>query len=324
MSMRILAALLLTALVPAARADGPILAESTEPLIPGAKMPLKLWEIERIAPDLYSFRYTFYRNVFMVTPEGVIATDPLTPEAAATLQAQLPKVTDQPVRYVVYSHSHFDHASGGKVFKDAGATFVAHERCAANWREHTTPDIVMPDVTWKDHHVIELGGRSLELFYYGPAHDNCLAALLFRPANMLFLVDMGNLPTGWTMFYNPTVSEDRVWNMVRWHRSVEALIEREQIATVIGAHINTGRDAQGRLGFIRATTGPAHTVTERRMFWEGGITAAREAIAAGTPPAAVPDLLVERKVLADKVVGWEPEKMRIFFRRMVTYVLTGE
>jgi hypothetical protein len=135
---------------------------------------------------------------------------------------------------------------------------------------------------------------------------------------------MGNLPTGWAMFYNPTVSEDRVWNMVAWHRNVEALIAREKIDTVIGAHINTGRDEQGRLGFIRATTGPASTVSERRMFWDGAITAARDEIAAGTPPAQVPDVLVERKVLADEVVGYEPEKMRILFRRMVAYVVTGE
>ena len=36
-----------------------------------------------------------------------------------------------PVRYVVYSHSHFDHAEGGAVFADT-AKFVAHENMLRN------------------------------------------------------------------------------------------------------------------------------------------------------------------------------------------------
>ena len=36
-------------------------------------------------------------------------------------------MTKAPIKYVVYSHSHFDHIAGGKPFKELGATFVAHE-----------------------------------------------------------------------------------------------------------------------------------------------------------------------------------------------------
>ncbi|WP_428103361.1 MBL fold metallo-hydrolase [Candidatus Rariloculus sp.] len=35
-----------------------------------------------------------------------------------------------PVRYVLYSHHHWDHASGGAVFADT-AIYIAHERMAA-------------------------------------------------------------------------------------------------------------------------------------------------------------------------------------------------
>jgi glyoxylase-like metal-dependent hydrolase (beta-lactamase superfamily II) len=34
----------------------------------------------------------------------------------------------QPIKYMIYSHHHYDHIAGGKPFKDAGATFVAHKR----------------------------------------------------------------------------------------------------------------------------------------------------------------------------------------------------
>ena len=37
-------------------------------------------------------------------------------------------MTDKPVKYVIYSHHHFDHVAGGKALKDAGAIFIAHRR----------------------------------------------------------------------------------------------------------------------------------------------------------------------------------------------------
>jgi len=37
-------------------------------------------------------------------------------------------VTNQPIKYLIYSHHHFDHIAGGKAFKDAGARVIAHKR----------------------------------------------------------------------------------------------------------------------------------------------------------------------------------------------------
>src|SRR5690606_32523288 len=129
------------------------------------------------------------RTLFVVTGDGVIVADPLNDAAAREMRRQIARLTDQPVRYVAYSHSHFDHAAGGQVFKDEGATFVAHEQCARNWQESTRDDIVPADVTFSDRYTIELGGKSVEMRYFGPAHDNCMAALLIRPANLLLTVD---------------------------------------------------------------------------------------------------------------------------------------
>ncbi|TDJ44839.1 MAG: MBL fold metallo-hydrolase [Gammaproteobacteria bacterium] len=70
-------------------------------------------ELEQLAENLYAFRYGPYRSLFMVTDEGVIATDPISPEAAVKYRAAIASVTDQPVKYVVYSHAHWDHARGG-------------------------------------------------------------------------------------------------------------------------------------------------------------------------------------------------------------------
>src|SRR5579885_3423836 len=61
-------------------------------------------EITKLADGLYLFRHKFHQAIFVTTPKGVIVTDPIAPEAAAWLKTEIQKLTDQPVRYVVYSH----------------------------------------------------------------------------------------------------------------------------------------------------------------------------------------------------------------------------
>ncbi len=308
-------------LLGSARAD--VISQSPEPLYPGA--PLQRWETEKIADDVYGFRYSVYRSVFMVTDEGVIVADPINVKAAAILHDEIRKLTDLPVKYVAYSHSHWDHAAGARVFKDEGATVVAQEQCAANLRENPHSDVVMPDVTFADYYRISLGGRSLDLHYFGPSHDNCLVVMRLLPANMLFVVDIANPPSGWHMPYNPTFSEDRVWNMVAVLAAAEDLVRRERIETMIGGHISTElRPGSARPVLVRGTLGPAAAIAERREFLQAAIDAVRAELAAGTPVSQVPDALVARRFLADRVLGYDAEKMRMLLHRIANYAVTGE
>ena len=70
-------------------------------------------------------------RIFYVTPGGIILGDPINTAFSTWLKEQLAQRFKVPVRYVVYSHSHFDHAEGGAVFADT-ATFVAHENMLRN------------------------------------------------------------------------------------------------------------------------------------------------------------------------------------------------
>ena len=75
--------------------------------------------------NVYIFRYQGHQSMFVVTKAGVIATDPIglrRPQAVTTYIDEIKKVTSQPIKYVIYSHSHYDHIAGGKPFKDLGAT----------------------------------------------------------------------------------------------------------------------------------------------------------------------------------------------------------
>ena len=79
--------------------------------------------------NVYIFRYGGHQSMFIVTQAGVIATDPISerrPAAKAYIE-EIQKVTKAPIKYVIYSHSHYDHIAGGKPFKDLGATFIAQK-----------------------------------------------------------------------------------------------------------------------------------------------------------------------------------------------------
>jgi glyoxylase-like metal-dependent hydrolase (beta-lactamase superfamily II) len=81
--------------------------------------------------NVYVFRAGNHQAMFVTTHDGVIATDPIgygRAQMVKTYLDEIRKVTDKPLKYLVYSHHHYDHIAGGQPFKDAGATIVAHRR----------------------------------------------------------------------------------------------------------------------------------------------------------------------------------------------------
>lgn len=86
-------------------------------------------EITNITGDLYRARENNHNTVFLVTSEGVILADPINTGFAEWLKSELADRFGTTVEYALYSHHHWDHASGGSVF-DATATFVGHENMA--------------------------------------------------------------------------------------------------------------------------------------------------------------------------------------------------
>lgn len=95
------------------------------------ELPGTVREIIPITDNLYRARDGNWYVIFLVTPDGIILGDTLNVTFAEWLKAELDERFDVPVRYVVYSHSHFDHAEGGGVFAET-ALFVAHENMLRN------------------------------------------------------------------------------------------------------------------------------------------------------------------------------------------------
>ena len=225
----------------------------------------------QVADGVYAFDPgDEYNSMFVVTDDGVVAFESVNSQHAAGFLEAIKGVTDQPVRYLLNSHNHWDHASGGGVFRDAGATILVHEK-AAEWMEvNLGADQVQPDEIWsgarKD---LVVGSTTIELHYMGMNHG--LGMTVFRLAEEK-VVYVADLVTPKRILF--TIVPD--FNIQEWVRSLNE-IEALDFEQAVFSHSNSG-----------SPIGTKQDVVESREF----ITDLQGAIVAefqkGTNPFVIP------------------------------------
>jgi glyoxylase-like metal-dependent hydrolase (beta-lactamase superfamily II)/rhodanese-related sulfurtransferase len=125
---------------------------------------------------------------FIVTDEGVVVINAGDNYLLArALHEEIKAITDQPVRYVVLENGQGHAAMGSAYWKEQGAHIIAHADARAELEAHGEAilqrvlrrsrdkgmgtRLVLPDETFEDRRVIELGGERIELLHLGPAHS---------------------------------------------------------------------------------------------------------------------------------------------------------
>lgn len=151
------------------------------------------YETTKIADGVYQFRYRAHNAFFVVTGDGILAFDPISTEAAALYAAEIRRVApDEPLRAIIYSHHHADHATGANVLRQAFGgqiPVIAHENAYAKLTAQPDPGLPAPNVAFTDRMTIRLGDRPVELRYLGKSHsDNMIVAYLPRE-KIVFAVD---------------------------------------------------------------------------------------------------------------------------------------
>jgi len=182
------AAFIASALVARAQQQAPAPAQVPAPSAAATAPPPTA--TTKVTDNVYIFRYGGHQAMFVVTPAGVIATDPISLRRPAKPYIDaIQAVTKAPIKYVVYSHSHFDHTAGGQPFKDLGATFVAHRNAKERIQALKPADVVVPDQAVDDKRVLTLGGTTLELLYLGRNHSNSTLVMRLPKEKIVFTVD---------------------------------------------------------------------------------------------------------------------------------------
>ena len=125
---------------------------------------------------------------FIITDDGVLVVNASDNYLLAwALHREIKKITDQPVRYVVLENGQGHAALGTGYWQQQGATVIAHADAAheieedafqlldrmrgRNREKAMGTEIALPDETFEDKRVIEMGGERIELLNLGPAHS---------------------------------------------------------------------------------------------------------------------------------------------------------
>lgn len=220
--------------------------------------------------NVYIFRNVNHQSMFIVTKDGVIATDPIAygrPTGGQTYLDEIRKVTDKPVKYLIYSHHHFDHIAGGKAFKDAGATFIAHRRAKERLEQLRDPNTVLPDEVVSDSgRTITLGGTTLELRYLGPNHSDSNLVMLLPKEKIIFVVDtipVGQVPGRGMIDFYPLESEAFIKEVLAmdWERLIPG-------HPGVGDRLGTKKDAQDQLTLLQAASAEMKKLAQDGKCWD--------------------------------------------------------
>jgi glyoxylase-like metal-dependent hydrolase (beta-lactamase superfamily II) len=248
--------------------------------------PESLAELARFAPDVYGFRWENHVALFIVTDEGVILADPIgqrNPRTPAVLKEAIRAVTDQPVKYVLYSHWGADHGMGGAAFADT-ARFVGHRNTVEKIAAANDPASPVPDMTFDRQLTLELGGKRVDLYAADLSPQNDYFILHYPAGRLIMTVDFvqaRNLPFR-TLYGHP----DRTVERLQW------IADNLEFDVVVSGHATP------------QLTGTRADVLEQRQYYfdlSDAIAAARAAGYADNSPAMVASV---RETLQPKYGDW--------------------
>lgn len=222
----------------------------------------------RVAPGLYSFGGGLAFNAFMITDEGVIVMDSFDKDFAKESLEAIRRLTDKPIRYLIYSHNHYDHIGGGEVFKAEGATILSHEATAQWLKRHPSAEVVMPDQTWSGaKSELKLGRGAINLVYFGANHGEGMTVFQFPNERAIYTVDLV-VPHRVGFAYMPDFSPRE------WERTL-AEMDALDFEQVMYAH--------------NAPVGPRSSVADQLRYLRDLRAAIETELKKGTPFMQIPD-----------------------------------
>jgi glyoxylase-like metal-dependent hydrolase (beta-lactamase superfamily II) len=263
--LTLVAACLAAAAVPAwAQSQAPAAQAPAAP----ARPTIQTTKVEG-TDNVYVFRNGGHQSMFVVTSDGVIATDPIgygRPQGGADYLAEIKKVTDKPVKYLIYSHHHYDHIAGGQAFKDAGAKIVSHKRAKERLAVLKDPATPLPDEVMDKSRTIKLGGTTLELTYIGLNHSDSTIVMRLPKEKVLFAVDflpVGQVPGRGMIDFYPLEAEESIKRVLKmdWEKLIPG-------HPGPGDRLGTKQDVQDQLDFLQYASETVKTAARDGKCWD--------------------------------------------------------
>ena len=157
---------------------------------------MKFDEVKEIAPGIF-FRYSSIsatdpkipfggsNHAWIVFKDYVVVIDANFPKEAGDVIAAIKKTTDKPIKYVLDTHHHGDHAYGNAVWAKEGAKIVGQTNCARllktsgpkQWedaakgrKDVAESSLCQVDIAFDEKYELDDGTQHVEFLFLGHAH----------------------------------------------------------------------------------------------------------------------------------------------------------
>jgi cyclase len=144
----------------------------------------------KVKDDLYVIHndYVPGNSTALITSDGVVLVDDKFEIDHDNIIAELKKITDKPIKYVINTHHHADHSGGNAKLQQMNVQVVASVQARENMVDANQPGL--PNIVFDQHARVYLGGKSVELYHYGRAHTNGDIVVYFPADRALAAGDM--------------------------------------------------------------------------------------------------------------------------------------
>lgn len=124
----------------------------------------------------------------LITNDGVVLVDDKFEIDHDNIMAELKKITNQPVKYVINTHYHGDHSGGNAKLQALGTLAVASTEARASMVAANQSG--QPNITVGNHAELHIGGKTVEIHKVGRAHTNGDVVVLFPEQRVLAAGDI--------------------------------------------------------------------------------------------------------------------------------------
>ena len=169
--------------------------------------------IEKVADGLWSLNSAGTRSLAVEFADHIVMLEGPTSEArsAAANEAVRKAVPKKPIRYVVNTHAHYDHAGGLRTYVAEGITVITHELNKPFYEQvWARPRTIEPDALSKspkpatietvgDKRVLSDGTRAIELYHMTNSGHNDGTLIAYLPKERILMYGDG---------YNPPAGDD--------------------------------------------------------------------------------------------------------------------
>lgn len=153
-----------------------------------------------------------------VTKEGVILVDDMFDRNHDEILEKLRTVTDKPIKYILNSHQHEDHAGGNAKMLAMNAEVISHRNARANMALLKMPGLA--HVTFTDQLSVHLGGQEVRAHYFGRGHTGGDAVLEFPAEKAIHTGDLFL-----TFPPQPFIDYGQGGSALEWTKTLDAVLK---------------------------------------------------------------------------------------------------